>query len=163
MQFIHVQRTGILAVVVLCVGCAGGKGSGTVPVTGKVTLNGAPAEGVAVSFISDGGGPSAVGVTDESGQYSLTTTAKDDGAMPGRYRVTLAKYQGSDSATAQSGEVHADYDITNEYPAGYDESAAALAAPSKNLLNDRYADPNTSGFTAEVAEGPNTHNFDLKG
>lgn|SRR5262245_1226567 len=161
MPVIRSYHIGVLSAIVLCLGCAGGNDGGTFPVTGKVTLNGTAAEGVAVSFIPDGGGPSAVGVTDASGQYALTTSVNGDGAKPGSYKVTLAKYEGDKAPTSES-EVHADYDIADEYPAGYDESAAGFDAPAKNLLPDKYADPNASGFTAEVVEGPNTHNFDLK-
>lgn len=70
----------------VCLGCGGAEGEPTYSVTGVVTLNGAPLEGVAVSFVPDGSGQSAVGVTDASGKYSLTTRMKDDGAVIGRYR-----------------------------------------------------------------------------
>jgi hypothetical protein len=162
MQIIPTYQWWVVAGVVVCLGCGSRNDSGTFPVTGTVTVNGAPAEGVAVSFIPDGAGPSAVGVTDESGKYSLTTTSKDDGAMPGRYQVTLAKYDSGQAAAPETEQVHADYDVSDEYAAGYDESAASLAPPSKNLLPEKYADPTRSGFFAEVVAGANTHNFDLK-
>ena len=162
MQNIQTRRWCALATVVLCLGCGGRNDSGAIPVTGTVTINGAPAQGVAVSYIPEAAGPSAVGVTDDSGKYSLTTINRDDGAMPGRYQVTVAKYESGQSATPETQQVHADYDVSDEYAPGYNESAASFAPPSKNLLPDKYADPTTSGFFAEVVAGNNTHNFDLK-
>jgi hypothetical protein len=144
-------------------GCAGDDGPATYPVTGTVTLNGTPVEGVTVTFVPDGAGQSAVGITDPSGKYALTTRAKDDGAVVGRYKVTMAKYEKGAAATTSPDEVHEDYDITDEYAEGYDEAAASAAAPSKNLLPEKYGDPNLSGFSAEVVEGENKHDFDVKG
>ena len=150
-----------LVIVILC-GCdPADTGPPTFPVTGTVTIKGSPVEGVAVSFVSDGSGESAVGVTDSSGKYKLTTRVKDDGAVVGKYKVTLAKYDGQKQGVSNPSEMHADYDISNEYPPGYDESKAQ-APISKNLLPMKYSDPNTSGFTAEVAEKDNAFDFDIK-
>lgn len=74
----------------------------------------------------------------------------------------MAKYEGQEEAVADPSEIHADYDISDEYPADYDESAQQNEAPSKNVLPMRYADAATSGFVAEVSEGENTHDFDLE-
>ena len=148
---------------VISLGCGAGEGEPTYSVTGTVTLNGAPVEGVAVSFVPDGSGQSAVGVTDASGKYALTTRKKDDGATVGRYKVSFAKYEGQPPAAAGSTKVHADYDVSNEYPPGYNPDAVPEAAPAKNLLPPKYSDPNSSGFTAEVGKSGNTYDFDLKG
>jgi hypothetical protein len=148
-----------------CAGCTGDDGPPTVPVTGIVTLNGTPVEGVTVTFIpaSEGAGESAVGVTDASGKYSLATRKKDDGAVVGKYKVTMAKYQGgAPAAAADASKVHADYDISDEYAPGYDEKAASDAPPAQNLLPPQYANADQSGFTAEVVAGENKHDFDLK-
>jgi hypothetical protein len=131
-------------------------------VTGTITRNGKPLEGAAVSFMPDVGGQSATGITDASGKYQLTTRKKDDGALPGQYKVTIAKYQGKPAATIDPGNVTADYDISDEYPAGYNPDAQDNS-PSKNLLPSKYSNPETSGFEAKVVEGENTHDFDLKG
>lgn len=148
--------------ICVCYGCGGGDtGPRTVPVTGTVTMKGSPAEGVTVSFLPEGDGQSAVGVTDSSGKYMLTTRVKDDGAVPGKYKVTLAKYEGQQQTVTDPSKAHADYDISNEYPQGYDESKAA-SNPSKNILPMKYADPTTSGFTADVVEGDKKFDFDIK-
>jgi len=130
-------------------------------VSGTVTQGGNPVEGVAVSFISEGGGPGAVGVTDASGKYTLTTTKQGDGAVAGKYKVTLAKYQGgSGSAVVDASQAAADLDNLNDYPADYKENAPPSEV-SKNILPTKYADPSSSGLTADVVEGDNTHDFKL--
>lgn len=67
------------------------------------------------------------GKTDANGVYKLTTYDGDDGAPAGSYRVTVELW-----AT-----VHADAGPVNRIPA-------------------KYARPESSGFAAEVAAGPNT-------
>jgi len=146
---------------VISLGCGAAEGELTYPVTGTVTLNGAPVEGVAVSFVPDGSGQSAVGVTDASGKYALTTRKKDDGAVVGRYKVSFAKYEGQPPTTSGSTNVPAD-DLTNRYPPGYNPDAVPEAPPAENLLPPKFSDPNSSGFSAEVGKSGNTHDFDLK-
>jgi hypothetical protein len=69
-------------------GCGGS--DKPVPVTGKVTVNGAPVAGAGVTFHpQDGKGRPATGETDQNGTYHLTTINPSDGALPGEYRVTL--------------------------------------------------------------------------
>jgi hypothetical protein len=87
-----------LAVVgsVLAVGC-GQKAAGptTYPVTGTVTHNGTPVEGATVAFMASGEQKGAVGRTDASGKYTLTTLVAGDGAMAGEYAVKISKYEGA--------------------------------------------------------------------
>ena len=150
-----------LGIVVFC-GCdPADTGPPTYAVTGTVTMKGKPAEGVAVSFVPEGSGESAVGVTDSTGKYTLTTRVKDDGAVAGKYKVTMAKYDGQKQGVSEPSEMHADYDVSDQYPPGYDESKAQSPI-SKNLLPMRYSDPTTSGFAAEVAEKDNTFDFEIK-
>jgi hypothetical protein len=160
MQIVQSGKWSMLALSALvCLGCAEIEEDPVFPVSGTVTRKGSPVEGVAVTFVPEGSSPSAVGVTDASGKYMLTTRAKDDGATAGKYKVTFAKYEGKPSTG--STEVHADYDISNEYPAGYNPDAQ-VDTPSKNLLPVKYALPESSGYTADVVEGENTFDFDLK-
>jgi hypothetical protein len=57
---------------------------------GVVTLDGQPVQGAIVSFLPDEkGGRFAVGTTAQDGSFRLTTYRKDDGALPGDYRVTV--------------------------------------------------------------------------
>jgi hypothetical protein len=72
-----------------------------VKVEGLVKVDGQPASGVLIQFISqDKGGRDASGATDENGVFKLTTFNTNDGAMPGSYKVILSKYkEGGDAVT----------------------------------------------------------------
>lgn len=83
--------------LVAIVGC--GPGASTVPVSGTVTQNGKPVEGATVTFLRGGGdiskGELAIGKTDASGKFELTThfgsKSSAAGAPPGEYKVTVSK------------------------------------------------------------------------
>jgi len=72
--------------VLLLAGC----GPSVTPVTGTVTLDGAPVDGATVSFALDGGTQVYVGFTDASGNFSLSQGEKL-GALPGNYKVMVVK------------------------------------------------------------------------
>lgn len=157
---------GCLLVVVLA-GCSEDDGPQTYPVTGTVTRNGEPVEGAIVSFTSSGSALPASGTTDSSGVYKLSTNTSGDGAMEGTYQVTIAKYDTNapqTEPTQETTELKDPFDITDEYPDGYDEMEASeqAAAISKNLLPEKYSRTNTSGLEATVtAEGENTFDFQV--
>lgn len=69
--------------VLACVGCGAGR---TVSVTGTVLRKGKPVSLARVMF-STAGAPVAVGLSDASGRYSLSTFREGDGAVPGLHRV----------------------------------------------------------------------------
>jgi hypothetical protein len=72
----------------LLLGC--GKGEATYPVTGKVTYpDGTPLVNAQVSFESTTKPISAVGRTDASGVYKLTTYKPEDGAIRGEHRIAV--------------------------------------------------------------------------
>ena len=81
-----------IATSALCLGCGGG-GPNDLPelgtVTGKVKLNGVPQKDLRVQFYPEGGGASAVGVTDATGKYSLTYGAGNLGAKIGPNIVSI--------------------------------------------------------------------------
>jgi hypothetical protein len=62
----------------------------TVPVTGHVKLDGYPIEGVDVVFFPAEGGRPALGVTDDSGKFTLSTFESADGAIPGNHNVAIS-------------------------------------------------------------------------
>ncbi|MFG0334352.1 MAG: hypothetical protein ACF8TS_13390 [Maioricimonas sp. JB049] len=91
-----------LGVAVLCpillVGCGGGGGGPElVDVYGTVTMNNEPLEGATVQFApEDGAGEGrrlVAGRTDSGGQYSLQYSPSREGAVPGRYRVSITTYR----------------------------------------------------------------------
>jgi hypothetical protein len=155
---------GLLSLVFLS-GCGGDGLEPVYPVSGTITQKGKPVEGAVVAFTpdSEGAGLPASGITDASGTYKLTTRSSGDGAAAGKYRITVAKYDKKlEPKKSKEPEKLADpYDITNEYPTGYNEMQASeiAASISKNLLPRKYSDPTTSNLAAEVAKGTNSFDF----
>lgn len=133
--------------VALAAGCGGQKNATwqrpkVVPAGGVVRFRGQPLDGALVTFVSQT--VSASGRTDAEGRFTLTTFEAGDGAVPGKHTVCVSKVQLPDSAP--------------------DKSAAPVWRPGRTprsseprqLIPKRYADPATSGLTADVAEGGNT-------
>jgi len=75
-------------------GCSGG---GTVPVSGRVTLDGEGLEHVAVTFTPLAGGTASSGTTDAEGRFTLKSISESasPGAVVGKHRVTLAEVEAS--------------------------------------------------------------------
>jgi len=117
-----------------------------------VTYNGEPVEGATVTFMATSeGGRGAMGTTDASGKYSLLTFVAGDGAIPGSYKVKIAKKAGGGGFEATEG-------------AGGMLVPPAGGPPTvkpKDELPAKYADDSTSGLTAEVKVGNNTFDFEL--
>lgn len=65
-------------------------------VTGTVTINGKPAENVAVYFNPIDSGRPSTGVTNQSGEYTLVYSAKSLGAKTGAHIVTIASHSSVD-------------------------------------------------------------------
>ena len=64
----------------------------TVPASGVVTLDGQPVDGAQVILIAEGSGTmGAYASTDSQGQFSLRISEKKSGAVPGSYKVQVAK------------------------------------------------------------------------
>ncbi|NLS92018.1 MAG: carboxypeptidase regulatory-like domain-containing protein [Planctomycetaceae bacterium] len=156
----------VLAVVATALACgctpAGPDRPATFAVTGKVTLDGNPLEGATVGFVPSAGGTSAIGTTDASGTYQLSTFGSNDGAVPGEYKVKVTKFKGGSGEVAP-GAVSGPVDDGGQAPEDYVEGAGETA-PAENELPPNYADPTTSGFSATVTEnaGQNVFDFELK-
>jgi hypothetical protein len=78
----------LLGVTILVAGCGDG---GPVPVRGRVLLDNTPVAGATVTLMPIEGGHPAAGLTDASGVFRLTTFKRDDGALPGRYKILVTK------------------------------------------------------------------------
>ncbi|NIP86928.1 MAG: carboxypeptidase regulatory-like domain-containing protein [Planctomycetales bacterium] len=78
--------------LVLLAGCGGNPADypETAPVTGTVTLDGAPLEGASINFVP-ATGRSSSGKTDAQGRYELHYTGTIEGAMLGPHRVMIWK------------------------------------------------------------------------
>ena len=80
-------RAGMAAtVLVAAIGCGN---SGVVPTTGMIRSEGQALSGGKVIFTPVGQLRPAVGEIESDGSFVLRTFKEDDGAMPGKYRVTV--------------------------------------------------------------------------
>lgn len=85
-----------LLLAALTLSFAGCGDSSIAPVSGKVTIDGAPVAGIRVVFspiLVEGEnetGPWSSGLTDESGTYTLETRYKDSGAAVGEHSVSFS-------------------------------------------------------------------------
>jgi hypothetical protein len=134
----QVQRWSLLFCLLLA-GCGGDHG--LAPVKGRVTLDGKPVEGAAVLFEPEAGGIPATGITDASGEFTLATVGKGEGASVGMNGVSVAKQVLVDpNRKVEEGEI----------------------VPMKSETPEKYASPRTSGITIEVKRGMSPVELELK-
>lgn len=136
----------------------------TFPVHGKVTYRGQPVSGASVTFLAPGAPRLATGVTDDQGNFQLSTYHANDGAVPGTHVVTVRKFSNSISSEAQpeaAANAAADDPID---PAAVERSMADSARrleTARSLLPIKYANHQTSDLRKEVVAGSNEINIDL--
>jgi hypothetical protein len=139
-------------------GCGQSNPYGTVVVTGKVTVDGVPMEGITVSFSpADGTGMGALGMTDAEGNYTLTTGGAPfgSGAKPGSYVAAFSKTESP----------------TQENPTGYGPGLAPQqgsptprsAGPPQavHLIPEKYSNAKTAGFDPVDVKKGDKNNFDF--
>ncbi len=129
-------------------GC-GDEGNGVlVPVTGKVTYKGQPLTRGEVNFIPEqAGSRGARGTIGEDGHFTLSSYGVNDGAHPGKYKVTIVS-RGDDlpiPAKKKGRMMEED-----------------MQGSGKLLIPQKYTQPMTSGLSKEIAvEGEHDFTFDL--
>lgn len=145
----------LLGTVLVCgFGCGG---SGPVPVTGKVTVDGVPVAGAGVLFTPKGGGRPAHGETKADGTYELTTARPGDGALPGEYVVTIVwdepvhPYLAFRDGAPEKAKHYEDY---LKWKANRKEQPSPVPAV--------YGDPAKTPLRQEVPAPGGVANFDLK-
>ncbi|GAB4129473.1 hypothetical protein [Thermopirellula anaerolimosa] len=138
-------------------GCGKGKTSvpKTYPTSIKITYRGQPLEGASVTLIpQDQSGRGASGVTNAEGVAKLAIPGLAEGAVPGKYWITVSKVEGGGAATATTAE-----EFYKQQEAG------ANAAPSgpKQVLPVKYLSAQSSGLECTVAEqeGEQVFEFNL--
>ena len=118
-------------------GCGGGSNADLpdlVPVSGTVTLDGAPAAGINVTFIPIGStaGGASYGTTDASGKYELKSNDGRPGAVAGEFKVVCGKWvmsDGSDFVGGPGGDSPMEAGATEKLPPKFsDEGATTLKA-----------------------------------
>jgi hypothetical protein len=152
----------VVAALALFVGCPQGAGDrpNTVRVGGTITLDGTPVEGATVTFQPTSGGRAAVGKTDASGEYELTTSEADDGVMPGSYKVTVSKTSGGASAgpMMDPSKLADPSKMTPEEMKAYAEQGMKTAsgpAEAREEMPEKYTKKETTDLEATVEEGGN--------
>lgn len=146
--FDRVARLALAALVLAlpAAGCGKAKPA-TAPVTGRVLLDGKPVADAAVMFEPVDGGVPARGSTRGDGGFTLSTFARDDGALVGRHRVSISKFVTEGVAA-------------NEL--GLEAAPGPPGLQPKAALPSRYADPKTSGLEAAVEAGGTNVEFTLE-
>jgi hypothetical protein len=129
-------------------------------VSGKVTYKGAPVKTGAISFVPSGDGRGAAGRI-EDGYYTLTTLDPGDGAIPGKYKVTVDDRQLDEAKLkAQAEELGRQKGMKlSMIPQEY--QAAALKQ-AKGVVPGKYQIPSTSDVEVEVKSQSNTIDIQLK-
>ena len=115
----------------------------TVPVEGKVSWEGQPADHGSITFYPATGRP-AVGAIQTDGSYKLTTLSAGDGAVTGNHTVTI--------------EVKAFKPQSNS-PKSFEEELQTVGEKSRTIttqprwiIPETYARRNTTPLVAEVPE-----------
>ena len=130
-------------------GC-GKTGPQLAPVSGTVTFNGKPLARARVVFYPSDGRRTAIGMTDDKGQFSLGTYAIDDGALVGQHEVVVV---------ARGPRRPAPFSKNMPKP----PQGFAFTMPGPPLIPKKYFRPETSGITFEVLDQrSNSANFDLQ-
>jgi hypothetical protein len=136
----RVVTCGALVCSVLVLAGCGGDRLRTAKVNGKVTYKGKPVPNGTVTFIPEGGGPSATGEIQSDGTFTMTTYSSGDGAILGKHKVVIAAMA----------------DMGDRLP----EERSPLPPP---IVPDKYTSPATSDLTTEVKDEENKPVFDLVG
>jgi len=147
LNYHHLSSLCFLCLTVVIVGCGGGgpEKPATYPVSGTVTMKDEPVADANVRFQPDGSGWIVNAKTDAAGKYQLE-------AVEGPHLVGISKIEEPDSSTTTTS---ADSD-EEETP------SAEEPPPVRHLTPEVFANPQSSGLTAEVkSEGENVIDFDL--
>jgi hypothetical protein len=136
----------------LAVGCTGGKKK-PVKVEGSVLVDGQPMAGVDVTLSPiDGNGMAAQGRTDVKGNFSLSTFNPDDGAIPGSYKILVAKARDATQGGPPSGGAVTDPKELAELMRKFKEEGAKKEKPP---IAPDYGDPGKTTLKCTVpVDGP---------
>lgn len=131
-----------LSILTTTTGCTEkGTLGGLAPAQGVVTLDGAPLAEANIMFSPVGGGEmrAASAKTDSNGAFTMTTLKPQDGVTPGKFTVTVVKYEKYGPAPEKVIDENGD-DVTP-------------AHPERNILPEGYADKHTSGLEVAIPAG----------
>lgn len=162
--------SGLSAVVMaaFAAGCNSAGGSAdqlpTEPVSGTITMGGAPVPGATVTFSPvNTENPPAFGRTDNQGNFTLTTYEANDGAVAGDYKVLVSK----SAPSAGGGGPDEQHDPTGE--TGREFSPAQHSGRGGgggdtgggSMLPEKFANASTTPIQKSVTDGENTFSIQL--
>ena len=145
----HVPIVLMLLLAGVSAGCSGSATAEVIPelepVTGIITIDGKPAEGVAVTFFPapKTTGNSGSGTTDASGKYVLVYRNGESGIAVGDYVVMCSRLTQPDGS-----------------PIPPDKTAADVMAADK--IPERYRQMDNPTMTVSVPKGGKTFDFEIK-
>jgi hypothetical protein len=117
-------------------------------VSGRVTYKDQPVPKATVTFAPQSkGAKSAIGITDESGYFQLSTVNPRDGALVGQHQVSIVALAPFDGPVP---------------PGAGAAMLEELESQGKPLIPQKFFSTVTSGLTADVKSGSNTIDFPLK-
>jgi hypothetical protein len=159
MRFFKTRVSIAVVLGVSLTGCSGADGDAArvdvYPVTGKVTMSGAPVAEAIVTFSPKEEQPVALGRTNSKGEFSLTTYDAEDGAAAGAYSVLVTKSVSAASAGPTGHEAYA-----KGGPAAAHSRAAVQQGAS--MLPEKYSSRDKTPLEATVkADGENAFDFKL--
>lgn len=119
MQFVvRWAKVVALAGVCVCVGCSSETGPKLVPAKGKVLRDGKPLAKVVLQFIPDKG-PMSVSQTNDAGEFTLYGPSGKEGALPGKFKVTVTCPFNPAAGSSASGQAPTEATAPCELPAKY--------------------------------------------
>jgi hypothetical protein len=134
-------------------GCGGGSEQlEVVPVSGVVMYKGNPVSGAQVSFVAEGSPRPATGVTNDKGEFQLSTYDVNDGAVPGEHTITVAKFQSQAAAAAPAMDSREMLSRPGSMLDGYRQTVGdpRTAKGPQSELPEKYSKPESSGLKETV-------------
>ena len=142
-----IHRFGLTAALFTSTLWTGCGGSSLVQITGKISVDGTPAEGALLLFhpVDNKQAPVATGVADNNGSYTLTSNV-EAGITPGKYQVTVSWPE--PTAKPKGKEIM---------------MSSNLPEPGLDRLKGRYISKDKSGLSLDItASTRELPPFDLK-
>lgn len=121
----------VLSLMVIAAGCGGGSSATKMyPVTGTITMDGAPLEGADVILIPASGGRAQSATTDSEGKYKTES-------IPGDHKVGVSKVETTGKAPESSDGLAPDF-------------SKVPPPKTKVIVPAKYNSPATSNLTVKV-------------
>ena len=154
-------RTIVCSSIFLAVGCGPSSELPKVaPVNGTVTYNGEPVPNANISFTPEDTkiGHAAMGTTNSSGKFQLTTFNTNDGAIPGKYKVAIIA-----QTNPLEGVAPGRADVQLQLGQGQNVPGVKKLEKAKALIPEKYFKDETSGLVYTVESDGSDINIVLEG